>query len=271
MRPAVLQVGYVLPPRPVSERETFDGHRVRNGSLGTAFFVNSEGYAITAQHVVDAARELHVPNPQAQVGIGLAIPNTEHRRANFVITGFNIIEEDPRHDLALVKLKKNPFAGELRSGFVIGDEGELPLLHGVPRLRPERPCDGDAIAISGYPLGEPVLVTNAGSIASSWSVRVGEIPHPTMPDTTLPEIRDVYLADVQSNPGNSGGPVYSVDDGSIIGVLVAGRLTDVSIGDKTAAEVLGVKLTADAGLSIVVPCRYVVDMLERNGIGFDPA
>ncbi len=109
---------------------------------------------VTAQHVVRQARKLHEPYPQAQVGIGFAIPNSDDFRANFVITGFNVVEEDEGHDLALLKLKKNPFLGELRSGIVIGSE-EIPLLFGVPRLRPDRPRDGEPIAISGYPRPAP--------------------------------------------------------------------------------------------------------------------
>jgi S1-C subfamily serine protease len=148
----------------------------------------------------------------------------------------------------------------------IGGEPLLPL-HGRSSLRAERPRDGEAIAVSGYPLGEPVLVTNTGVVASSWSVALDEVPHPSLPGVTSPELRDVYLADVQTNPGNSGGPVYSAADGSIIGVLVAGRLTNVLAGgEPVLADELPV--VADAGLSIVVPIKYAVEMLNKHGVSW---
>jgi hypothetical protein len=39
----------------------------------------------------------------------------------------------------------------------------------------------------------------------------------------LPSIADSYLADMQVNGGNSGGPVYRVAEGGVIGVGVASR------------------------------------------------
>src|SRR5438132_584434 len=60
-------------------------------------------------------------------------------------------------------------------------------------LELEIPADGEPIAISGYPLAEPTLVTTSGHIACSW---------------TIHNHQDHYLADVTANPGNSGGPVY---------------------------------------------------------------
>jgi S1-C subfamily serine protease len=113
-------------------------------------------------------------------------------------------------------------------------------------------------------------VTTQGIVASSWSVVVDDLPHPTIPDVTLPGMRDVYLADVQSNPGNSGGPVYSADDGAIVGVLVAGRLTNVLAGG-APAEVGGVPLLTNAGLALVIPAKYFSEMLDRNGVSWTAA
>ena len=109
-----------------------------------------------------------------------------------------------------------------------------------------------------------MLVTNQGIIASSWALAEDTGRDPEGGSLAIPETRDTYLADVQSNPGNSGGPAYATEDGAIIGVLVAGKLTSVIAGDEPAM-IQGVPLSADAGLSLVVPARYVCEMLDRHG------
>ena len=185
-------------------------------------------------------------------------------RENFNVVGFEVVEEEERYDLAVLRLLDNEFQDEIQNMIRIGNQDIGPM-YGVPRLNTDRPRDGASVAISGYPLGETVLVTNAGMIASSWSVTTDEIPHPSFPALKLPEIRDTYLADVQTNPGNSGGPVYSTSDGSIVGVLVDGKLTNVLAGGEPIF-VKGLPISADAGLSLVVPIKYGIEILERHGV-----
>jgi S1-C subfamily serine protease len=268
VRPSVVQVACVVSGDSPQVREQLDGKPFQSMPLGTGFLVSEDAHVVTAQHVIAAIRNLpaQFPGAQISVGVGLALPNTENMRANFSVTGFDLVSEDTRHDLALLRMNQNPFQGEMTSGIVVNDT-PMELLHRVATISRERPRDGDGIAVSGYPLGETVLLTNSGIIASSWSTTVDEMPHPRMPDVTIPEIRDTYLADVKTNPGNSGGPVYSTRDGTVIGVLVAGRLTNVIAGDQPAT-LNDVALTADAGVSVVVPTRYACEMLDRHGVAW---
>jgi S1-C subfamily serine protease len=270
VRPSVVQISCTISGNSPEVRAQLGGKLVKHLPLGTGFLVSDAAHVITAQHVLAVARGMpgHYPGADIRVGVGLAHPNTENMRANFSVTGFSVIEEDARHDLALLQMQQNPFQGEMSSGIVIGDSA-VELLHQVATIDMTRPRDGERVAISGYPLGETVLVTNAGIIASSWSMTADEIPNPAWPDVSIPEMRDTFLADVQTNPGNSGGPVYSVSDGSVIGVLVALRLTNVIAGG-SPAMVNGIPLTVDAGVSVVVPAKYVCEMLDRNSVAWKP-
>ena len=111
--------------------------------------------------------------------------------------------------------------------------------------------------MSGYPLSYPTLITTAGIIASAWdSNSMDVVPEGAPPGFTIPDMPDSYLADVAVNPGNSGGPVYLQDDGSVIGVCVAFTIAEAGNG--------GVPLRYNSGLSIVVPIRYAVDLLSRH-------
>lgn len=268
VRPAIVQITYTVFGLPGEELMDIGapGPAISK-PLGTGLFVNDDAYVLTAAHVIDAAQNLPAQFPRAEelhLGVGLAYPNSDNMRGNFHVVSFEVEEIDTRHDIALLKMRRNPFAGEAPGGIVKKGEPILPLF-GVPRMRLDRPRDGEAIAVSGYPLSEPVLVTNAGIMASSWSVALDQVPDPSQPASTIPDLRDLYLADVQTNPGNSGGPVYSAHDGSIIGILIAGKLTSVIAGGEPVMA-NGLPVLADAGLSVVVPIRYALEMLDRRGV-----
>jgi S1-C subfamily serine protease len=141
----------------------------------------------------------------------------------------------------------------------------VPLPLGVAKLSSDRPRDGSSIAVSGYPFGQPVLITTNGTIASAWSVDIKNAIPPGAPaGFTMPDIRDSYLADISVNPGNSGGPVYRAKDGSIIGVCVAFRPAPVVTESGPVTTSSGEKLNYNSGLSIIVPIRYGEELLARH-------
>jgi len=241
IRPSIVQIRYSQSP------------------IGTGFFVDSRGLVITARHVI---RNQMAPS---QMTIGLAMPNTEYMRGNFRIVNFMIIDEDISHDLILLKLRKNPFEGEVRSGFKIGGK-EIPLLYGIPILSEERPKDGMHVAISGYPLREPVLVTSAGYIATSWAFKISRYAS-QIPGTEQwyyrADVADAYLADVEVNPGDSGAPVYSVDDAKIFGVCIASKPSPIRDQNGNSVRINDHDLFYSSGLTYVVPTKYVMDLLNR--------
>jgi len=204
-----------------------------------------------------------------RISVGIALQNTENMRGVFSIVDFDLIDQDIRHDLALLKLRKNPFTHEVRSGIYIGGT-ELPLLYGTPKINSNRPIDGTSIGISGYPLSETVLVTNSGVVASSWSIDSMEISvGAAIPEFTFPDIGDVYLGDIEINPGDSGAPIYLVDNASIIGLCVASKPSPVRNQNGNPVVSYGQRLYFSSGLTIIVPTRYIIELLERNKIDFD--
>jgi len=238
-------------------------------TLGTGFIVNSGGYVITARHVVKDIGQLMDYFKEAgtkQLYVGLAIPNTENVRGNFSVVQFDVVDEDELHDLALLRLRKNPFEGEVGSMF--GNK-ELSLVVDTVTLNQNRPKDGAAVGISGYPLSEPVLVTNAGWMATSWAFETKEVPVPGAPDWFYHlEIADSYLADVQANPSNSGAPVYLIDEGTVIGVCVASKLVPIVDQQGNVVTINGQQLRYLSGLTMVVPSSYVIDLLKKHSLNW---
>jgi len=157
---------------------------------------------------------------------------------------------------------------QIQSGTFKGEIGrEIPLLFGIPKFNLNRPRDGAFIGISGYPLQLPVLLTNAGWMATSWGFGIQRVlvpgGHRWFHDI---QISDVYFADVEVNPGNSGSPVYLVENATVIGVCIAS--INVPIVNEEGGEVLIRKrrIFYNSGLTQVVPARYVIEVLRGMGL-----
>jgi len=223
--------------------------------LGTGFVVSLEGHVITANHVVktgfDALKSC--TSETKNLSIGFAYPNTQNMRGNFTLVDFDLVETDNMHDIALLKLKNKQIPPMF---------GNLPPPSLTPvSLNPSRPEDGVAIGISGYPLNQSVLVSNGGIISTSWAFDLQELESPGTPEFYRKlNIADSYLADVNVNPGNSGGPVYLANDGSVIGVCVAFLPTNIE-DDKGS-----VNYYYNSGLAVVVPSCYVCDLLIKHNM-----
>jgi S1-C subfamily serine protease len=217
--------------------------------IGTGFFVNQDGYVVTADHVLRGGAQIAHKRgfPHFQFALGLALENSETVGAVFTLTYADIVGRNPRQDLAILRLRRNAFKGEMRSGFVVS-KPEVPLPLGEVEFDPRRPRDGTAVAASGFPFDEPVLVTKIGA---AWDMEKRVSPDLTWSaGATTSHYGDAFISDLAADPGNSGVPVYLIDGAAVVGVCVAGR------GER------GTHLT------IIVPARTVIDLLKKHGVAW---
>jgi S1-C subfamily serine protease len=228
--------------------------------LGTGILIDDLGHVVTAGHVAHDVMRHHAP-PDIEAGIAVLGPNTDNERASSAHFPFSLVATNTVHDLALLKMPDDA----VRRLVDHRVEGRPDLARSVSaaQLRVTRPRDGDAIAISGYPFNHSYLITASGIVASAWPMIIGL-------RRGEPEPRDIYLADVQTNPGHSGAPVYSTVDGGIIGMHVSNRLRPV-LGANGPAQIDDMALEADAGLAVVIPARYIAQMLDEHGIAWTAA
>lgn len=253
VRPSVVQFS-------VRNRQTGDSQ-----TFGSGFILDSNGQVVTAAHVVTYATQR--AEQGLDITVGLAYPNQDAGETgmtimnNFHHVGVELLAMDNEHDVAILKMQPNPFEHPPRSMIRIGDKpGPLPQYKDC-QVSIDRPRDGESIASSGYPLASTTLVTTAGNLASAWETEVLNVSDGSRVRDSI----DVYLADISVNPGNSGGPVYRVADGTVIGVCTAYRFAPLCYADKQGGDVtLGERPVAiNAGLCIVSPIRHVVDLQQK--------
>jgi S1-C subfamily serine protease len=210
--------------------------------LGTAFAVSDDGVLVTAFHVVKAAEDA-IAKQSGHLIAAFAGPDVDTPQikihAAFTGTSVAVIGRDEAHDLALLKLPTDKLSDITIKVGPDGAEAKPSACH----MDAVTPANGEPIAISGYPLAEPSLVTTSGHIASNW---------------TLNNHQEHYLGDITANPGNSGGPVYRLSDSKVIGVCVGGKLTSVRNAVGNPSQMLH-----SAGLTFIVPASVIKPLLDK--------
>lgn len=225
-----------LRPSIVQIRASGPGAPAQGVTIGSGVIVTDSGSIVTARHVLDA---IDFERGQT-LTIAFAFPDVDTpgptRRATFMGVEGKLVDVDEQHDLALIEA----VGGLANVSRVLGNI-QVPNAPAPAHLSTAPLREGSQLAVSGYPFDQPSLVTNAGVLACTLSSEV--------------EIGGVmvrHLGDFTAHPGNSGGPVFSLRDGAVIGVCVAGRL----------ARVVG-------GLTVIVAAVDVIAMLDRNGLRAD--
>jgi S1-C subfamily serine protease len=222
--------------------------------VGSGVWAAEDGLVVTALHVLRQAQQT-IGADGDDVGcvrLGVAVPPSEDARGNFVHLSAELIATDDQHDLALLRAIPNPFAAGHASA--AWQDVQAPVA--IPELFVDRVRDGEAVAVSGYPVIEPVLVTTTGTVASSWAFDLTQLPSTAGP--LLASLDDLYLIDVTVNPGDSGAPVYRARDGAVIGICLSFRVAHAGV------DALDTDLTYPSGLGVVTPAKYVARLLEQQ-------
>jgi S1-C subfamily serine protease len=126
---------------------------------------------------------------------------------------------------------------------------------------------GDFVFTTGFPLSNEIPVTTSGYVAAA---DILFYLYPNRP------YRYGYLADIQTNHGNSGGPVFSRESLGVVGICLAFERAPVDFADGMPGPALGVghdartlgELSANSGIAVVIPSRYITDLLKAHSIGF---
>ncbi len=215
-----------------------DGNRpdpTRSGVVGSAFLINSDGYFVTAAHVL----EHYKPN-SAQVTVII-----KQRDKNGAGMWFDVLERDEQHDLALCKIK-NFSVKESKSA----KSTDHPIA--TLNVSSETTEQGQFIAIVGFPLGSWNPTIQMGTIAATETV------NPNIQGVPAGR-RELLQVSASGNRGNSGGPVISLRTGRVIGVIVQAIPSPLWSAQP-------VPVMQNSGIMLAVPASWVRDLLTRNHV-----
>ena len=232
--------------------------------VGTGILVNNNGYVITADHLLDS-KEQYTQQAQAEVkemGIVVLAPPGASSFTNVpqpltAINDFDVIARDNKHDLALLKIKMlsvtSPLDGKtlltVHFNRNVGGSLNVGVAHfsaGITR--------NNAIAITGYTSdavtgaisGELMPETKTGKVTSK---EITDIHNPKLASISPGLVYAVtyfHTTDIISNPVFSGSPVYSPQNGAIMG--------------------MGICVVDPAGQTVIIPGKYILDLLKSNGV-----
>ena len=204
--------------------------------FGNAFFINEQGYLLTAAHVLETFRD------GGQPYVLVSRPNSPPRLLEAAI-----VAVDSEHDVAVLLATPNPFVGNHKVAF-------LPLAPD-PAFRGQ-----SVIALSLHP---PKL-QNAHTFEVPREDRFsGEVLsyESTQLEKSAPAA-DVFLLSHPVTLGQSGSPVLGLDSRAVVG-LVEGRWlrsSAVSIAKSSSLS------TSTPGAAI--PIRYAIALLQRHSISW---
>lgn len=205
---------------------------------GNAFFVNEEGYLITAAHVLESFRNGGQPN------ILVALPTGSRR-----LVRTELVASDREHDVAVLRAIPNPFAGEYRVAFLPLATEEPPQGKSVlsVSLRPSSLQDA-------YTFDEPLEDHSQGEILG-YQYTQGERGRKI----------EVLLYSQNVTPGQSGSPVISGESGEAVGLIEGRWQHPRAIPFVTKEE------QVDPSPGVALRIHYAIALLERHDVPWHAA
>jgi S1-C subfamily serine protease len=202
----------------------------RFGFRGTGFVVGDGRHVITNVHVLP-------PSDPARVDRTVAIQHWT-QEAGWRVREARVSRVDNMRDLALLTVDGPP----------------LPQV----RLAAEDAREGRDVLLIGFPLGGTLgfsHVSHRGMVAARTAIAQQAMTSQNLQPRALQQLRqgafDVLQLDATAYPGNSGGPVFDLESGEVVGVVSMVLVK----GTREAA------LSAPSGISYAVMARDVAALL----------
>jgi hypothetical protein len=198
--------------------------------IGNAFFINSDGFLITADHILKAG-QVYLEQINAQIKeLSVVVPPHNNSQKSSPVS-FDIAFRDELTDIAVLKLKTRLGSNSVKhtlvhlipneggGGFGLSNIIKNPLKISDDSVRFNSAVKGgEAIGTSGYPSLDSNLVSYQGKITGH--INLTNVNFSNTPDNfTWPKI-NVDSADFPTDKTDSGQMVYFLKDGVCAGITV---------------------------------------------------
>ncbi|MCA0239440.1 MAG: serine protease [Proteobacteria bacterium] len=209
----------------------------RFGFRGSGFFIGDGSIVATCWHVLP---DLTAPNRTA--GVTSIAVQTARPDGSLEQRDAEVLGSSRAHDLALLRIKGQPGPA-------------LPLAAaGTAR-------EGMDVALIGYPIGGVLgfkPVTHRGIVASIVASALPTAGARQLDEGTVTRLREgsfeLLQLDATAYPGNSGGPLFELETGRVIGVVNMGLVK----GGRESA------LSQPTGITYALPVRYLHALIAEN-------
>ena len=200
---------------------------------GNAFFINEDGYLITAAHLLHSFRD----GGQAHVLVELSSGQRHLLKAEVVAT-------DWEHDVAILRATPNPFEGGYRVAFLpLATDRLDPGKHVLSiSLRPSRLQEA-------YTFEAPLQDRSGGEVLSYQYTK-----------TESGREIELLLYSQKVIPGQSGSPVISEETGEAVGFIEGRWLHPTAIPFVNSPEQI------DPSPGAAVRIHYAISLLQAQGI-----
>jgi S1-C subfamily serine protease len=200
--------------------------------LGTGFVIGNGLQVVTNAHVV--AKHLDKEhNEQWVIFVGQG-SDSEVKTAK-------VVKSDAAHDLALLQISGDPLPA-----LTLSDSDHV--------------REGDKYAFTGFPIGAVLGLfpaTHNAMISAVTPIALPVNQSSQLNTRIIKQLRspfNIFQLDATAYPGNSGSPVYRMDNGSVVGVI---NMVFVKESKETV-------LSNPSGISYAIPSNYVKALIDRD-------
>jgi outer membrane biosynthesis protein TonB len=208
--------------------------------FGNAFFINKQGYLLTAAHVLSAFRN-GGGQPHILVDRPMAPPQ---------MLPAELVAVDWEHDVAVLRATPNPFEGKYSVSF-------LPLT-------PERPLPGASVLASAL---RPARIRNPHTFEAPVKERFDAriLNYQFTQEEKGAGDTELFLFSHEVLLGQSGAPVLSADSREVVGFVDGRWLHPGAAASATPDE----PLTPTLGAAVRI--HYAIALLQEKGIAWQDA
>ncbi|MDP3093236.1 MAG: serine protease [bacterium] len=208
-----------------------ENNQVTFSIRGTGFIVSKDGKFITCAHVYKEIPE----NERQYLGTKVPTKTDEKGIMHYSRYPIEVLKTDEENDIILMKIVSDGKT-EFSPIQSIGDS--------------EKVQEGEEAVFLGYPLATELINIGFGITMTANRCIVSSVKK-RLADGSL----HFFIIDTHTNNGSSGSPVFSVEDGKVIGIVSGKISAKIPIPDGKTADI-------PANMGICRPSKYIIDLIK---------